>query len=70
MIKVTSITAHTTPEGQRLSGTYSVIDEGGRLTRANEKYSIIVLEDEINAMISDITAWLLGRIPQDKEGPQ
>ena len=61
--KVTSFTAHQTPEGMRLSFTYSLIDEGGNLMKSNERYTVIVLDDEVNEMIADINTWLLGKVP-------
>lgn len=49
MKKVTSITMHTTAEGQRLSYTYSVIDETtGTITADNIRESMIVLDIELN----------------------
>lgn len=45
MKKVTSITLHTTSEGQRISYTYSVIDENtGVLLSDNNRESMIVLD--------------------------
>ena len=45
MKKVTSITMHTTSEGQRLSYTYSVIDEGtGTIVSDNNRESMVVLD--------------------------
>lgn len=58
MKKVTSITIHTTSEGQRLSYTYSVIDEAtGAITSDNNRESMIVLdipsnEDALNCIDS------------------
>ena len=62
--RITSFTAHRTPEGMRLSFTYSVIDENGNLVKSNERYTVIVLDDEINGYIDNINEWLLGKVPQ------
>ncbi len=45
MKKITSVTMHTTSEGQRLSFTYSVIDEGsGLLVSDNNRASVLVMD--------------------------
>lgn len=45
MKKVTSITMHTTSEGQRLSYTYSVIDEqSGDIISSNNRGALVVLD--------------------------
>lgn len=62
--RITSFTAHQTPEGMRISFTYSVIDAGGNLVRSNQRHTIIVMDDEINAAITGINTWLLGKVPQ------
>lgn len=62
--RITSFTAHQTPEGQRLSFTYSVIDENGNLVKSNERYTVIVLDDEINECIAKINEWVLSKVPQ------
>ena len=49
MKKITSITMHTTSEGQRLSYTYSVIDENtGAVVSSNNRESLIVMEIPVN----------------------
>lgn len=62
--RITSFTAHQTPEGMRVSYTYSVIDSEGNLVKSNQRHTIIVMSDEINAAIADINTWLLGKVPQ------
>ncbi len=43
--KITSITMHTTSEGQRLSYTFSVIDENtGAVISSNERAALVVLD--------------------------
>lgn len=49
MKKITSITMHVTAEGQRLSYTYSVIDENtGAVVQENMRESMIVLDIPAN----------------------
>lgn len=49
MKKITSITMHTTSEGQRLSYTYSVVDENsGAVVSSNNRESLVVLEIPAN----------------------
>ncbi len=59
--KITSFTAHTTAEGERLSYTYSEIDDNGTLVKSNERVSCIVLDTEILEAISKINNFLLNR---------
>ena len=52
MKKLTSVTMHTTSEGQRLSYTYSVIDEDtGAIISDNNRESMIVLDIPKNAEV-------------------
>lgn len=62
--KITSFTSHQTAEGMRLTFTYSVIDENGNLVKSNQRATLIVLDDDINAAIEAINKWLLGKVPQ------
>lgn len=49
MKKITSVTMHTTSEGQRLSYTYSVIDENsGAVISENNRESLVVLDIPAN----------------------
>lgn len=59
--KITSFTAHTTAEGERLSYTYSEIDENGNLVKSNERATCIVLDSVILDSISKINKFLLDR---------
>lgn len=50
MKKITSITMHTTSEGQRLSYTYSEVDENtGAVISSNNRESLVVLDIPANA---------------------
>lgn len=67
MNKVTSFTSHTTSEGQRLSFTYSVInEENGQIVSDNNRVSIILLDIEQNTKvleaISTIVEYLTNKI--------
>lgn len=48
---VTSVTLHTTAEGQRLSYTYSELDDSGRLINSNKRESIVVLDTPENSSV-------------------
>ena len=64
--KITSFTSHTTGEGTRLSATYSEITEDGQLAKSNERFNVIVVEEntEIQAHIDALIEFLHGKIPQ------
>ncbi|MBS5937105.1 hypothetical protein [Clostridium sp.] len=59
--KITSFTAHTTAEGQRISYTYSEIDESGSIVIGNDRVSCIVLDNEVLGHIEKINEFLLNR---------
>lgn len=63
MKKITSVTLHTTSEGQRLSYTYSVIDENsGAVISENNRESLVVLDIPANKdvlkNIADINSYI------------
>lgn len=62
--KITSFTAHQTAEGMRVTYTYSVIDADGNLVKSNQRATVIVLDNDINAAIAGIENWLLSKVPQ------
>ena len=68
MIKqVTSVTLHQTSEGQRISYTYSVIDENtGIVQSENNRESIVVLNitanESVLQSIESITAYVKGKL--------
>lgn len=61
--KITSFTHHTTAEGSRLSATYSEISEDGNLIKSNERFNIIVVDEEVQSHIDAINTLLTERIP-------
>lgn len=59
--RITSFTSHTTAEGERLSYTYSEIDDNGTLIKSNERATCIVLDETISESIDKINKFLLDR---------
>ena len=49
--KVTSVTAFSTGEGKRVSGTYSEMTESGDLVDSNVRFNFIALDEELLAHI-------------------
>jgi len=45
--KLTSVTAFSTGEGKRISGTYSVMTESGDLVDSNVRFNFIALNEEL-----------------------
>lgn len=64
--KITSFTHHITEEGDRLTFTFSLIDENGIVKKSNERATCIVTPDknDILAAISDINIFLYNKIPE------
>ena len=62
--KITSFTSHQTGEGTRLSATYSEITEDGQLVKSNERFNVIVVDDEMQAHVDALTDFLQGKIPR------
>jgi len=58
MKKLTSFTAHVTAEGQRISFTYSEIDDSGKLIKQNERENFIVMGAELQAHIDAINTYI------------
>ena len=61
--KITSFTSHKTGEGTRLSATYSEISESGQLVKSNERFNVIVVDEEMQSHIDALEAFLQGKIP-------
>lgn len=62
--KITSFTSHKTGEGSRLSATYSEITEDGTLVKSNERFNVIVVDEDIQNCIEQIEDFLQSKIPQ------
>lgn len=63
MKKVTSFTHHTTAEGERITFTYSTIDEEtGQLLESNVRNTLVVLDEGILGAVKTINNFLTERI--------
>lgn len=62
--KITSFTHHKTAEGSRLSATYSEITEDGILIKSNERFNVIIVDENIQSAIDSIDNFLQDKIPQ------
>lgn len=62
MKKLTSFTSHVTAEGQRISYTYSDIDDSGKLLSQNNRENFIVMDSELMEHINAINAYIFNRI--------
>lgn len=62
--KITSFIYHFTAEGERLSYTYSEIDDNGKVTKSNAKGSIIILDDEISKKLKEVEKFLYEKIKE------
>ncbi len=58
MKKLTSFTSHVTAEGQRISFTYSEIDDTGKLINQNARENFIVMDDDLQSHIDAITDYI------------
>ena len=68
MKKITSVTIHTTSEGQRLSYTYSVIDENsGAIISENNRESLVVLDIPVNKEVLENIAGINNYINKKME---
>lgn len=61
--KITAFTHHTTAEGERISYTYSLIDEDGNVLKSNERATLIIIDDDILTAVKTIDDFLYGKIP-------
>lgn len=62
--KITSFTHHTTAEGERVTFTYSVINEDGQLIKSNERATLILLDAEVLKCVNEINDYLNKKIPE------
>lgn len=54
MKRVTSMTTFTTAEGERLSITFSDIDDNGNIIRENDRVNKVVVDQEILSFIQEL----------------
>lgn len=62
MYKLTSFTHHTTGEGERVSYTYSEIDDDGNVTKSNQRASTVVLDEDILKAVAAINNFLTDKL--------
>ena len=64
MKRITSFTSHVTAEGTRLSATYSEINQEGQIVKSNERFNMVVVDEEIQEAIDLINEFLHDKIPE------
>lgn len=64
IIKITAVTAHRVSEGMRVSCSYSIIDEDGKLISSNNRFSRLVMDEDIGAAITLVYDWLTGLLQE------
>lgn len=62
MKKVTSFTHHITAEGDRISFTYSEIDDSGQLLKQNARENFVVMNEELKTHIDAINRFITERM--------
>lgn len=62
--KITSFTHHTTAEGERISYTYSLIDNGGNIVKSNERADIIAVDEDILTALKTVDNFLQTKISE------
>lgn len=58
MKKLTSFTHHVTAEGDRISFTYSEIDNSGKLISQNKRENFIIMDPELQSHINSINSYI------------
>lgn len=59
--RITSFVHHTTGEGSRISYTYSMIDESGKIVKENARNTLVVVDNDVSDAISIINSYLADR---------
>lgn len=59
---LTSFTSHVTGEGQRISYTYSEVDENGKLKNQNLRENFIVMDEELQGHIDAVNDFIKRRM--------
>lgn len=59
---LTSFTSHVTEEGQRISYTYSEVDERGKLKKQNIRENFVLMDKELQGHIDAINAFINERM--------
>lgn len=65
MKKITSLTHLTTAEGERISFTFSEINEKGIVEQSNVRATMIVQDEEILDKIKEINDFLTNRLKEE-----
>lgn len=65
MKKVTSFTHLTTAEGERISFTFSEINEKGRVEQSNVRATMIIQDEDILEKINFINKYLTERLKEE-----
>lgn len=65
MKKITSFTHHTTAEGERISYTFSEIDDNGKIIKSNERRTLIAIRDKELEAIRTINEFLLEKVENE-----
>lgn len=64
---ITSFTSHKTAEGTRLSATFSEINDEGKIIKSNERFNLVVVDNEIQLAIDQINSYLEAKTPTETE---
>lgn len=65
MKKITSFTHHTTAEGERISYTFSEIDDNGKIIKSNERRTLIAIREKELEAIKTINEFLLEKVESE-----
>ena len=66
--KITSITKFTTGEGERISYTYSELDEKGNMHAQNKQAGFILMDENIKTKIKEIEDYIANNYLNPTEG--
>lgn len=62
--KITSMTLHTTPIGERVAITYSEIDESGTVVSQNKRAESVILDENVLEAVELIRGFASGKIEE------
>ena len=62
--KITSMTLHTTPLGERVAIAYSEIDDSGTVVSQNKRAESVILDDSVLKAVELIRAFASGKIEE------
>ena len=65
MKKITSFTHHTTAEGERISYTFSEIDDNGKIIKSNERRTLIAIREKELEAIKTINEFILEKVESE-----